>query len=134
MRKLRIIALLGLFAFVFSSCEKDEDFLIGKWNIDKMKYSFTLGGENFSFTMTDSAEDDLGWVEFKEGGSGTDDAGDAFTWTLSGDNLTITDSEETITMELTTKEDEKIVGVWTATETEGGETITVSYEIEMSKI
>ncbi|HPE19546.1 MAG TPA: hypothetical protein PLM76_12980 [Tenuifilaceae bacterium] len=136
MKKFRIIALLSLFAFAFSSCEKEEDFLIGKWNIDKTTTSIYVEDILLQFPglTNPSVQTNLGWIEFKEGGSGVDDVGATFTWTLSGDNLTVTDDDGSITMKLTTKEDEKIVGEWTEVEDVEGVEWSVETIIELSKL
>lgn len=128
MKNLKLFAVLGAFVLLFSSCEKEDAFLIGKWNVDKLTYSFTFMGVPFTETETN-----VGWIEFKSGGSGVDNEGGTFTWSFSDDKLTITDDEATFTMKLTTKEKKKIVGEWSQTETIEGFEITMNFVIEMTK-
>jgi len=113
-----------------------QAFIVGKWNIDKITSTIYVDGVLLQIPgfTNPTVQTNLGWIEFKEGGSGVDDVGDTFTWTLSGDNLTVTDDDGSFTMKLTTKEDEKIVGEWTETEIEDGVEWSVKMEIEMSKM
>lgn len=82
----------------------------------------------------DSPENDLGWIEFKDGGTGTDNEGGDFTWTLSSNKLTVVSEEETLNITLTTKEKKKLVGEVSETFTEEGVTYTAKTIIELSKM
>lgn len=132
MRKLKLFALVGALVMVFSACNKDDEFsIIGKWNVDKTTLTYSLNGVPFGEPEVSTND---GWIEFKSGGTGIDDYGDEFTWTLSGNDLTITYEQETFTLKLTTKEKEKVVGEMTESYTESNITVEVKMVIELSKL
>ncbi|MFO8020817.1 MAG: lipocalin family protein [Perlabentimonas sp.] len=134
MKKFKLFALVGAFAMLFSACSKDDISIVGKWNIDKMTFEMTMVVDGETQTET-GAETNQGWIEFKSGGTGIDDAGDSFTWTLSGDKLTISeDGEDPLTMTLTTLTEDKIVGEWTDQEVWQGVDVTTDITIELTKL
>ncbi|MGB9745842.1 MAG: hypothetical protein ACPLXM_02820 [Bacteroidales bacterium] len=135
MKQLRSIFLLGTFALLLFGCSKDEEFsILGKWNIDKITMSYYQGSTLVqTMSQVDSPDNDLGWVEFKDGGTGSDNEGGTFTWTLSGSNLTVVTDNETLALKLTTKEKKKLVGEATETINEGEATYTLKTVIELSR-
>lgn len=134
MKKFKLFALVGAFAMLFSACSKDDISIVGKWNIDKMAFEMTMVVDGETQTET-GTETNQGWIEFNSGGTGIDDAGDSFTWTLSGDELTISEEgEDSFTMTLTTLTEDKIVGEWTDQDEWDGVDVTTNITIELSRM
>lgn len=135
MKKIRFAMLFGMLALLLLGCSKDDEFsIIGKWNIDKITMSYYQGSTLVqTYSQVDSPENDLGWVEFKDGGTGVDNENGTFTWTLSGNNLTVVSENETLDLKLTTKEKKKLVGEATQTITEENVTYTLKTVIELSR-
>ncbi len=107
------LLVLGMIITVTISCDKDDDFkLEGTWNIDKMEmYMGSTLVEEFTSV-------NAGTVTFNANGTGTatDSQGtDSFTWSLSGNSLTITDDDESTVMTLTTMERDLMVAEFTET-------------------
>lgn len=139
MKKIRFAMLFVSLALLLLGCSKDDEFsILGKWNVDKITMEYYQGSSLLeSTTSIDSPENDLGWVEFKDGGTGIDNNQEEFTWTLSGNKLTIVNPEQTLVITLTTKEKKKLVGYMTETSetyTEEGVTYTVKMITELSKM
>lgn len=85
-------------------------------------------------SVVDSPEYDLGWVEFKDGGTGTDPDGGSFTWTMKGDKITVVTEEETMELTITTKEKNRLVVEMSETDTDEGVTYTVKRKLELSRM
>lgn len=136
MKKIRFLLLFGVFATLLFSCSKDDEFsIIGKWNIDKMTVSYYQGTTLLqTFSQVDSPENDLGWIEFKDGGTGTDPDGGSITWTMKGDKITVVAEDETLEFTITTKEKNKLVVETSETMTEEGVTYTMKSVIELSRM
>ncbi len=110
---------LLLFAFAamviaFSGCSKDDDDngfnIVGTWNIDKV--------EVYMGDMLIDTDVDDGTVTFNADGTGSatdSDGTDTFNWSLSGNQLTISDDEETTVMTLTTMEKNLMVAEFNET-------------------
>jgi hypothetical protein len=142
MKALKFFAFVGIFALMFSSCNKDDEFsIVGKWNIDKVTTTMFINGVQFGDPDIDTND---GWIQFNSDKTGVEQDGDTFTWSLIGDNLTITwndpdeDQIPTMTLKLTTKEAKKVVaeGSFTMEDEWEGQaiTLTVTMVIELSKI
>jgi hypothetical protein len=123
MKKTRLI----LFAFAamviaFSGCSKDDDFsMVGTWTQESSKFEINMGIPGMDgFTMEDN---DPATIVFNADGTGTatDDEGtDTFNWSLSGNELSITDPATNFTtkLTLTTMTDKRVVGEQTLTQAE----------------
>lgn len=89
MKKLRIFAFIGIIAMLFSACSKDEEFtIIGIWNVDKVTTTYYEDG----VVVETETELNAGKFEFKNDGVGiitVEGQPVAFTYTLSGNSLTI---------------------------------------------
>jgi hypothetical protein len=121
------VLILGFIIPTTLSCDKDDEFQItGTWNVDKVETY--MGGDIMEeFTVVND-----GTVTFNADGTGisTDSEGtESFSWSLSGNQLTISDVEETIVLTLTTMESKRMVGEFTET----WEEITVKVVTTMSK-
>ncbi len=144
MKNLKLIALLGTLAFLFSACSDDDDdfTIVGTWDVQSMVTNLYIDGELF---MTDDNEE-LEAITFNEDGTcyATLDDGeeDAFEWTLIGDNLTIKldEPEEddpfegTMVFQLTEKRPDRLEGYSEAEYTEegdDGEEVTFTIEFSM---
>ncbi len=147
MKNLKLIALLGALAFVFSACSDDDDdfTIVGTWNVQSMVMNLYIDGELF---MTDDM-DDMETITFNEDGTGVahldDGEEDPFQWTLIGDNLTINldDPEEDdmfggmLVFELTEKRSDRVVGEAAhefTDEDEDGEEVTYRVELSMTLV
>lgn len=114
--------------------------MVGKWNIDKISTTVFFAGTQ----VNQEVETNQGWIQFNSGGTGVDDSGYTFKWTLSGDNLTITydDADEyeisSFTFKLTTKTLQKVVAEATFEESYEVEgqvyTVSVNLILELSKL
>jgi len=87
-----------------------------------------------TFSQVDSPENDLGWIEFKDGGTGTDPDQGSFTWTMKGDKITVVAEDETLEFTITTKEKNRLVVETSETMTEEGVTYTMKSVIELSRM
>lgn len=141
MRALKFLAFIGVIVLAFTSCKKEEEFtMVGKWNIDKISTTVFFAGTQ----VNQEVETNQGWIQFNSGGTGVDDSGYTFKWTLSGDNLTITydDADEyeisSFTFKLTTKTLQKVVAEATFEESYEVEgqvyTVSVNLILELSKL
>lgn len=135
MKKTRLF-LLAMMAMViaFSGCSKDDDddfSIVGTWQQEtfEMAVNFGIPGVDDMVIADDEGEDVT--ITFNEDGTGsaTDSEGtDAFTWTLSGDVLTISDNEMDLSVNLTTKTDSRLVGEQTLTKDEMAEMFEMDEE------
>jgi len=117
MKKLGILLALTAFILSFNSCsEDDDDFsLVGTWQQEKFEFKVSFGVpgvQDFVETDTDPTTfvfnaDGTGSATYEEEGT---EITDTFTWELSGNELTIAESEMTLTLDLTTMTDTRVVG------------------------
>jgi hypothetical protein len=142
MKVLKFFAFVGIFAMMFASCKKEDEFtIVGKWNVDKVTTTVFINGNQFGDPDIDTND---GWIQFNSDKTGVTDDGETFTWSLSGDNLTITwndpdeDQIPSLLLVLKTKEAKRVVaeGEFTMEDDWEGQTIilTVKMVIELSKI
>jgi hypothetical protein len=135
MKTLKLLTLIGFFALLFTACEKDEFDVVGKWNVDKITSevysgSSASGTPIFSYSLTNQ-----GWAQFNSDGTGIADDQEPFTWTLSGNTLSIFPTgDESIILTLTTRTSTKMVGFQTETYTEDLTTFTEKSTIEFRKL
>jgi hypothetical protein len=117
MKKLGMLLALTAFILSFNSCSKDDDdfSLVGTWQQEKFEFRVSFGVPG----LQDMVETDTDPTTFVFNSDGTGSATyeeenveitDTFSWNLSGNELTITDSEMTLTLELTTMTNTKVVG------------------------
>lgn len=109
MNKLNLLAALTGLILLFSACSKDDDFSItGTWNHEKTEARFYMG----SILLETMEEPGEGTITFNDDGTGTatsDFGPSTFQWSLSGNNLTLTETGQSLTFELTTKRENRIV-------------------------
>jgi hypothetical protein len=121
------LLVLGFIIPATLSCDKDDDFEItGTWNIDKIEVF--MGGE----LIEEFSETNAGTVTFNANGTGstTDFEGThSFTWSLSGDKLTVTDEDGPVAMTLTTMEPKRMVAEFKET----WENMTLDFVMTLSK-
>ena len=85
----------------FSSCNKKDISVIGKWNIDS-KTTYIDGNET-------STRINQGWIEFKDDGVGEYEDGESFTWNHSDRKLTIMTREGARTFKVATLKKKEMV-------------------------
>lgn len=116
MKKFSVLLALSAVLYMFSSCEKEDDFsVIGTWEQEKLQVTIDYGVPilpNYTETITEPAT-----VVFLEDGTGsiTTEQNEQpvvmpFDWTLSKDMLKLTGTGIDLELKLTTKSDTKMVG------------------------
>jgi hypothetical protein len=74
MKALKFFAFVGIFALMFSSCKKDDEFtIVGKWNIDKVTTTMFING--LQFGDPDIVTND-GWIQFNSDKTGVEQDGE----------------------------------------------------------
>lgn len=134
MKKSVSIPVILLFAFILaiSSCKKEESLdklIIGKWKVQSITQVYYENNVKISEYTLYSLEDDM-TIQFADGGTGViyqgSDIFGAFTWSLSGNMITIdTGSSELTQWEVTVDGD---ILVWSFEESEIVENVTQKYE------
>lgn len=128
--------LLAMMAFIiaFSGCSKDDDddfSIVGTWQQESLQMAVDFGVPGVDDMVIDEQEGEDVTITFNEDGTGsaTDSEGtEAFTWSLTGDVLTISDNEMDLTLNLTTKTDSRLVGEQTMTKEQLAEMADLSDE------
>jgi hypothetical protein len=116
MKNFSVFLALSAVLFIFSACEKEDDFsVIGTWEQEKLQVTIDYGVPllpNHSETITEPAT-----IVFLENGTGTltteqndQPVAMTFNWTLSKDVLTLKGTGIDLKLKLTTKSDTKMVG------------------------
>lgn len=121
--KLFLLAMMAM-VIAFSGCSKDDDddfSIVGTWQQEsfEMAVNFGVPGVDDMVFADDEGEDVT--ITFNEDGTGSatdSDGTDSFTWTLSGDVLTISDNEMDLSLNLTTKTKSRLVGEQSLTKDE----------------
>ncbi len=135
MKKTRLF-LLAMMAMViaFSGCSKDDDddfSIVGTWQQESFEMAVDFGVPGVDdMVLADDEGDDV-TITFNDDGTGsaTDSEGtEPFTWTLSGDVLTISDEQMNMSLTLTTKTDSRLVGEQTMTKEEMQELMELDEE------
>lgn len=147
MKTLRLFTLIGIILFAGTSCQKEEKFtLVGKWNFDKVTMSLFVN----DIPVGNEIKENVGWIQFNQDKTGTiltyadeenqgDESEESFTWTLVGNQLTLTSNEgENIFMDvpltLTTMDPKFVVAETTITEDLEGVIFKVVVVFEWGKI
>lgn len=101
MKKLRLLLFFSIILLAAGSCKKEEAFtIVGKWNFDKVSMSLFMN----DIPISNEIKENAGWIQFNKDKTGTvftyaDEENDepesegTFTWTLDGNQLTITSNE-----------------------------------------
>lgn len=112
---------LLLFAFAaiviaFSGCSKDDDddfSIVGTWQQESFSLTVDFGVPGIDPMVLADEDDEDATITFNDNGTGSFndiDGSEPFTWSLTGDQLTISDDEMSITLTLTTMTDSRVVG------------------------
>lgn len=134
MKKSVSIPVIILFAFILaiSSCKKEESLdklIIGKWKVQSITQVYYENNVKISEYTLYSLEDDM-TIQFADGGTGViyqgSDIFGAFTWSLSGNTITLDTGSSELT-EWTVTVDGDII-VWSFEESEIVENVTQKYE------
>jgi hypothetical protein len=138
LKKIGLIALFIGVAFAFTSCKKDsEDFnIVGKWKVDKTTIEYYMGDSASGTPIDSEVTENDGVIEFKADGTAIDTDGSEYTYTLKGDKLTIYESPNEVSFELTLteKSNSHVKGYTVETVEEMGITLTIKLTMELSRI
>lgn len=114
MRRIKQVLLFAAMIIALGSCKKDSVFtLVGLWNIDSITTDVKI---NNLFNLPTEVQENAGEIEFREDHTGTFARLGEFTWTHSGNLLTVKLVGEDgiilpdLEFELTTMEPERVVG------------------------
>lgn len=146
MKALRLFTLIGLILLASTSCQKEEKFtLVGKWNFDKVNMSLFMN----DIPVGNEVKENVGWIQFNKDKTGTiltyadeenqePETEESFTWTLVGNQLTITTYEGDnefldVPLTLTTMDPKFVVAETTITEEWEGVIFKVVVVFEWSK-
>ena len=112
---------LLLFAFAamaiaFGGCSKDDDddfSIVGTWQQESFSLTVDFGIPGMDPMVIDEDDDEDVTITFNDDGTGysSDSEGtESFNWTLSGNQLTISDVDMSLTLTLTTMTNSRVVG------------------------
>ncbi len=126
------VVILFTLMLAVSSCKKEESLdklIIGKWKVQSITQVYYENNVKISEYTLYSLEDDM-TIQFADGGTGVifqgNDIFGAFTWSLSGNTITIdTGSSELTEWEVSVDGD---IMVWSFEESEIVENVTQKYE------
>jgi len=116
MKKLGMLLALTAFILSFNSCSKDDDddfSMVGTWQQEKLEITVSmLGIQDYVHTRIVPTtfvfnSDGTGSATYEEDNTMITDT---FSWNLSGSVLTISDSDLSMTLNLTTMTNSKVVG------------------------
>lgn len=134
MKKLTSISVIFLFSvlLIVSSCKKDkplDEQILGKWKVQSITQVYYENNVKISEYTLYALEDDMS-IQFSDGGTGiiyqNNDIYGAFTWTLTGNTVTVdTGSSDVTQWEISVEND---ILVWSFEESEVVDNVTQKYE------
>ncbi len=120
------------FIIIISSCKKDtplNELILGKWKVQSITQIYYENNVKISEFTLYSFEEEMS-IQFAEGGTGiiyqNNDIFGAFTWTLSGNTLTVDNGSTDVTQWIVNVEGNILT--WSFEESEVVENVTQKYE------
>lgn len=120
------------FIIIISSCKKDtplNELILGKWKVQSITQIYYENNVKISEFTLYSFEEEMS-IQFAEGGTGiiyqNNDIFGAFTWTLSGNTLTVDTGSTDVTQWIVNVEGNILT--WSFEESEVVENVTQKYE------
>lgn len=117
MRRIKQVLLFAAMIIALGSCKKDPVFtLVGTWDVASITTEINI---NNMINLPPEVQEDVGEIEFRDDNTGKLAMVGEFTWSLLGNNLSVSFDDATefgfpdMELELTTMEPEKVVGEYT---------------------
>jgi hypothetical protein len=121
MKTLKLFGLTCFFTLIITGCSKEnpDTYIIGTWNIDKVEETRISKTSNNNSTITQTnilLWNNQGTYTFNSGGEGTwvdaESGSKSIIWSTDDNVLSITHDNSSMKINMTTIEEDKIVGEW----------------------